>query len=141
MYPDLETNIPRSLMRFCDFEFADDTALFPTQEQIKLYLQRYAREVEHCILFSHNVSNITRHTSHIRGKWTIEGRRLDREEVFIHSFDAVVLASGHQRVPRWPQVKGFELWSQRFPQSFIHSKDFRSAERFRQKVFQDSRPS
>jgi hypothetical protein len=50
------------------------------------------------------------------------------------TFDAVIVASGHYNVPWFPSIPGMVDFDEKFPGKILHSKGFRSRERFGGKV-------
>ncbi|KAJ1338610.1 trimethylamine monooxygenase [Microdochium nivale] len=47
-----------------------------------------------------------------------------------HTFDAVVVASGHYHVPRVPDLPGLQAWREAHPGSVSHAKAYRTPDRF-----------
>lgn len=50
-------------------------------------------------------------------------------------FDALVVATGHYNVPWFPDIPGLIEYDERFPGRILHSKHFRSADKFKGKVW------
>ncbi|OAA66669.1 thiol-specific monooxygenase [Niveomyces insectorum RCEF 264] len=46
------------------------------------------------------------------------------------TFDALVVATGHYNIPFFPEIQGLVAYNDRFPGRVIHSKHFRSADKF-----------
>nr|OQO26084.1 hypothetical protein B0A51_05814 [Rachicladosporium sp. CCFEE 5018] len=132
LYDRLETNIPRDLMGFSDLDWPKDTQLFPKHETVLEYIEQYAEDVRHLIAFRAQVNSV-----HPEGtKWhvnvtvpQISGSRTVQH----HTFDAVIVASGHFDVPNVPAVAGMESWVQAYPGSILHSKYYRTPEQYADK--------
>src|SRR4051794_3982165 len=89
VWPGMHTNTSRAMTAFSDFPAPAEHPLHPAAEQIHAYLEAYARAfgvVDH-IRFETPVAQV-------RPGWTVDGE----------PFDAVVVASGRFRRPRWPGV-------------------------------------
>lgn len=140
MYERLETNIPRSLMRFSDLAFPEDTQLFPKHETVLEYLKSYAGDVKHLIEFETQVVDVRLLAGEERGKgveddkWRVRTRKLVSGESKEEIYDAVVVASGHFDVPYLPDIPGIKEWNEKYPGSISHSKYFRKPEEFKGKV-------
>ncbi|KAK5251540.1 monooxygenase, partial [Cryomyces antarcticus] len=100
LYERLETNIPRTLMRFSDFDFPVDAQLFPTHETVTKYLDDYAEDVKDVIVFGVQVLDVRLVGGEERSeKWRVKTKPVvshcnrdagEKEEIF----DAVVVANG-----------------------------------------------
>lgn len=89
VWPGMRTNTSRAMTAFSDFPAPVDHPLHPAAEQVRAYLQAYARAfgVTGRIRFGTPVHDV-------RPGWTVDGER----------FDAVVVASGRFRRPRHAPV-------------------------------------
>ncbi|KAF1991202.1 FAD/NAD(P)-binding domain-containing protein [Aulographum hederae CBS 113979] len=130
IYDRLETNIPRSLMRFSDHCFSDDTQLFPKHATVQDYLERYADPIRHLVQFRKQVSSVRLHqadslTDHSKDEWKINLTDLDSNEESTQIFDAVIVASGHFITPFIPDIPGIREWESQHPGSITHSKFYR----------------
>ncbi|KAH8646101.1 hypothetical protein BX600DRAFT_477151 [Xylariales sp. PMI_506] len=69
------------------------------------------------------------------GEWVLTLRKelANHNYWWQESFDALVVASGHYNVPWFPEIPGLIEYDERFPGRIIHSKHFRSAEKFKGK--------
>jgi len=133
LYDRLETNIPRPLMGFSDLDWPEDCQLFPEHEKVLEYIERYANDVRHLIEFRTQVLDV-RLTA--EKKWAVTVQPVSRgrrDPVIKHTFDAVIVASGHFNVPFIPDVRGFKEWSERYPGSMSHSKFYRTPEAYADK--------
>lgn len=133
VYDSLETNIPNSLMQFCEFPFPLGTALFPTHRVVKEYLHRYAEELRPLMRLHSQVLDISLSRSP-KVEWTVTWRDIKSDKVSTARFDGVVVANGHYNEPNIPAIPGLEEWNRRYPGSIIHSSVYRRAEPFTNKV-------
>ncbi|KAI5459229.1 hypothetical protein BGZ63DRAFT_491322 [Mariannaea sp. PMI_226] len=71
----------------------------------------------------------------INGEWTLTLRKAvnSRNYWWRESFDALVIASGHYNVPWLPNIPGLLEYDAKFPGAIIHSKHFRTGEKFKGK--------
>jgi cation diffusion facilitator CzcD-associated flavoprotein CzcO len=134
VYDSLETNIPSSMMQFCDFPFPDGTALFPSHTVVKDYLHNYAEELRDIIKFQSLVLDISVSARQPRTEWTVAWRDLQTNQVSNAKFDAVIVANGHHNDPYVPVIPGLAEWDQMYPGSIIHSSLYRRADSFINKV-------
>ncbi|KAJ5639658.1 uncharacterized protein N7484_007520 [Penicillium longicatenatum] len=130
VYDSLETNIPSSMMQFCDFPFPDGTALFPSHTVVKDYLHKYAEELRDIIKFQSLVLDISVSARQPRTEWTVAWRDLQTNQVSNAKFDAVIVANGHHNDPYVPVIPGLAEWDQMHPGSIIHSSLYRRADSF-----------
>ncbi|KAI9780103.1 MAG: hypothetical protein M1816_003188 [Peltula sp. TS41687] len=134
MYDDLETNIPLPLIQFSDLSFPEGTQLFPHREEVLRYLEEYAREILDLIQFETQVLDVRLDSQDKHDIWVVTTKNLVSEQVREASYDAVVIASGHYNVPHIPDIKGISAWNQKCPGAVMHSKLYRTPERFREKT-------
>ena len=134
MYDRLETNIPNFLMRHSDKPFPADSQLFPQRDIVTQYLDEYADDVRHLIKFRSQVLDVQRKT---RGTgstaWLIRSQNLVTKEETNARYDAVAVASGHYTVPHVPDIAGVREWSETYPGTVSHSKNYRRPEEYRGK--------
>ena len=125
MYDDLETNLPKQLMRFSDQAFDEALPLFPRHNDVQAYLEHYAKDVHHLISFHTRVEDAGPLPSPHGTGWKLQLKPSagDTESAI---FDALVVASGHYNVPSIPPIPGLEAWNSAFPNSITHSKFFRN---------------
>ncbi|KAJ5910054.1 hypothetical protein N7504_004697 [Penicillium tannophilum] len=133
VYDSLETNIPSSMMQFCDFPFPAGTALFPSHVVVKEYLHRYAEDLRDLIKFQTLVLDVSVSARHPRTEWTVTWRDLKTNQVSDAKFDAVIVANGHHNDPNVPVIPGLAEWDQMYPGSVIHSSLYRRADSFTNK--------
>jgi cation diffusion facilitator CzcD-associated flavoprotein CzcO len=109
VWPGMRTNTSRELTAFSDFPPPQDYPLHPAAEQIREYLESYARTyaVVERIRFGTRVHAV-------RPGWTVDGE----------PFDAVVAASGRFRAPRFPPTVAD------FAGDLLHTYDYPGADAF-----------
>ncbi|KAJ5162256.1 Flavin monooxygenase FMO [Penicillium capsulatum] len=132
IYDSLETNIPNSMMQFCDAPFPVGAALFPAHSVVRDYLHEYAEELRPFIQFQSLVVDITLQ-KHARPEWTVTWRDLKTGRTSSGKFDALVVANGHHNDPYIPDLPGMVEWDRAYPGSIVHSASYRRAETFANK--------
>lgn len=60
MYKHLDTNIPKHLMRFNDYDFPSNAPLFPSRSNVLEYIQEYAKPVEKCVRYNSRVTSVSK---------------------------------------------------------------------------------
>jgi cation diffusion facilitator CzcD-associated flavoprotein CzcO len=116
-YRSLHINSEARVSSFIDFPFEPGTPLYPNAARMERYFRDYA---EHFGLTSRIRFN-TRVTALVPEG---EGYRVETEGGGAEHFDGVVVATGHQSVPRHPpQVKGFAG-------RYLHAHAYREPEPF-----------
>lgn len=105
LYDSLTTNLPHPVMAYTSFSFPPSTPLFPPAATVQTYLEAYAANFD---LLPHIHFRTSVHRAHWNSptkKWRVQtsaGESLD--------FDLVIVANGHYRVPRYPDVPGISDW-------------------------------
>ncbi|KAI9676397.1 MAG: hypothetical protein M1817_000554 [Caeruleum heppii] len=107
MYDLLETNIPRSLMRYSDLAFPDDLQLFPSRQAVLQYLERHAEDVQPMLRLGMQVLDVSRspRPQHAH-QWLLKIKQLSTNMETESRYDAVIVASGHYNVPFIPTITG-----------------------------------
>lgn len=136
VYDFLETNIPQTLMNYCDKPFPEGCALFPTHATVLRYLEEYAEDLSEHLVMSTQVLKVSKVGDDAGGPrcWEVETRDLRSGEVARRQFDAVLVASGHYNDPFVPDIPGLAEFEKRFPGSISHSKFYRRPDQFKDKV-------
>ncbi|PYH42705.1 putative flavin dependent monooxygenase [Aspergillus saccharolyticus JOP 1030-1] len=132
IYRDLETNLPKEIMRYSDKLFKAKTQVLPKHATVKEYLQEYAEEIRHLIQFETQVSDVRKEVLG-EGSWSVTTRSLRTGDTKTNSYDAVVVASGHYDLPFTPDIPGITHWNETYPGVISHSKLYDCAEQFRDK--------
>ena len=119
-YRSLHLNSEVRVTAYKDFPFPADGPLYPDHEGMRRYLEAYADQFDlrQHIRFHSRVTSVC-----AAGKrWRVElGDAASTE------FDAVVVASGHQGLPKHPE------WRADFSGEYLHSHAYRVPEPFRDK--------
>jgi cation diffusion facilitator CzcD-associated flavoprotein CzcO len=123
-YQSLHLNSENKVTAYEDFPFPPGSPLYPDHVQVTAYLRAYA---EHFAVMPH-----IRFNSPVTTVEPVDhaGQRTWRVEVSgqaAETFDAVVVASGHQNVPRHPPFAG------EFTGQYLHAHDYRVPEPFKGK--------
>lgn len=130
MYEKLETNIPRGLMGFQDFDWPVDSQLFPKHETVLQYIENYGRDVQDLVQYETQVVDVVPASSSNTGSWMVTGKNLRTKEERQEEFDAVIVANGHFIVPYIPDIPNIREWNKLHPGRISHSKYYRRPEEF-----------
>ena len=116
-YRSLHINSEARVSSFVDFPFPPDTPLYPDTTQMEQYFREYAEHFDlvRRVRFNSRVVSVER----VEEKYVVN---LGDGSSF--GFDGVVVASGHQSIPRHPS--GVE----EFKGEYIHSHTYRVPEQF-----------
>lgn len=135
IYKLLETNIPRSLMRYSEMDFPDNVQLFPKHDDVQQYLEVYAQDVRDLVSFNTQVIGVRKTgvrdgdgPGNITAGWQVETLHLPSGRQTTNIYDAVVVGSGHYSVPHIPDIPGASNWNAKYPGSISHSKYYRIPE-------------
>ncbi|TIA01315.1 putative flavin dependent monooxygenase, partial [Aureobasidium pullulans] len=136
LYDRLETNIPRTLMGYSDFDWPEDSQLFPKHETVTKYLEDYAADVKHLIHFNTQVLDISLAATKEDGQetWSVKTQKVQHkmiEDAKVQTYDAVVVANGHFAVPFIPQIKGMKEWAEKYPGAISHSMYYQKPEDYK----------
>ena len=120
-YRSLTTNTSARMMAFSDFPMPHALPEFPARADVLQYLNDYADHfnLRSCIQFNTCVETVEPADD---GGWTVHlaGSSLPQH------FDAVVVASGFYREPRWPSLPGLDTFRGRV----MHSGAYQGPEPF-----------
>ena len=103
LYDSLTTNLPLPTMAYTDFSFPPSTPVFPHASVVQAYLRAYADHFQLKPLIDFNTS--VRRVRWTPPKWTVQ---LSTGK--IRMFDLLVVANGHHRMPRYPDIPGLSDW-------------------------------
>ena len=119
-YKSLHLNSEAKVTAYRDFPFPEGSPLYPDHRQVRRYLESYADAfgIRPHIRFHARVNAVTRDGE----RW-----RVRLHDGSTDSFDAVVVASGHQNAPSHP------AWREQFTGEYLHSHTYRVPEPFRDK--------
>jgi thioredoxin reductase len=139
-YAGLKNNVPTSLMYSSLGPWPAGTDNYTAQGNLEIYIQRLAADhrVDQVTRYHTRVDEVLKHSG--SNQWTIRTVKLDYgdkshpviEQVW--QFDAVVVSSGHYNMPRTPEIEGLSNWKQLFGERILHSKQYRSPDKYRQKT-------
>ena len=123
-YQSLHLNSENKVTAYEDFAFPEGSPLYPDHAQVSAYLRGYAKHfgVMPHIRFGSQVTAVKPVEQGGRQMWLVE----------VHGqsagvFDAVVVASGHQNVPRHPP------FAQQFEGQYLHAHNYRVPDPFKGK--------
>ena len=119
-YKSLHLNSEVAVTAYRDFPFPAGGPLYPKHEGVSRYLQSYAEhfDLRRHIRFRSRVADVSP---------AGEGWRVTLADGTHAEFNAVVVASGHQGVPKHPE------WRNDFTGEYLHSHTYRVPEPFRDK--------
>ncbi|KAK9369693.1 hypothetical protein V1509DRAFT_618837 [Lipomyces kononenkoae] len=118
-------------MLFDNPTYGKEFTYFAHRSAIADFLQHYAKEFEHLISYNSNVSDVRKED----GVWVVtyqigEAGSSPRKE----TFDAVVVATGYFNLPYIPDVKGIAEYAEKYAESVLHSKSYRTPEPYKDKT-------
>ena len=121
-YRSLTTNTSARMLAFSDFPLPRDLPDFPARSDVLQYLNDYADyfDLRTCIQFNTLVEKLEPTDDH---RWALQ---LQSGSSLPKIFDAVVVASGFYREPRWPALPGLDTFTGRV----IHSSMYQGPEDF-----------
>ncbi|KAK7405496.1 hypothetical protein VNO78_06847 [Psophocarpus tetragonolobus] len=131
IYVSLRTNLPRALMSFRDFPFLrsrHDPRTFPSHEEVLRFLNLFSDRfgIRQLIRFGTRVVRVERENE----EWVVESLDRSSDSVTREVFEAVVVCSGHNSIPRIAEIEGIERWK-----GFqMHSHNYRVPQPFRHQV-------
>ncbi|MED6146480.1 hypothetical protein PIB30_034802 [Stylosanthes scabra] len=131
LHVSLRTNLPRALMSFTDYPFLrteSDPRTFPRHDEVLRYLNRFADEfgVRGVTRFNTRVSRVER----VKEEWVVESVTRGSESVSREVYEAVMVCSGHNTVPRVAEIDCIE----NFRGFQMHSHNYRAPGRFRDQI-------
>lgn len=133
MYDELHANIPKTMMKFSDADFPRESWAFPSRHDIQKYIVRYSQDVRDLIKFCVQVKSVQLRVEGDDDRWQVEAQSIIDGEVLSETFDAVVVANGHYSTPFVPNIKNISTFHEAHPSVIIHSKNYHSADIFRDK--------
>ncbi|PIL23504.1 hypothetical protein GSI_14816 [Ganoderma sinense ZZ0214-1] len=108
LYDSLTANTPHPLMCYSSYLFLPATPLYPRAKVVLDYIEDYARHFDLNQHIRLNTSVLAVHWDASSSKWDVTVSGKGGEETI--GFDLVLVANGHFRVPRIPEVKGLAEW-------------------------------
>lgn len=123
MYQGLVTNLPIELMCYPDLPFPEQNTSFVSSEEVLRYYQWFADEfdLKKYVKFSHHVVRVR---PLLDEKWEVIVRNLRLDTYETHTFDAVLVCSGHFHSSFVPEYDGQGTFTGRQ----FHSHDYRRPE-------------
>ncbi|CAD0083823.1 unnamed protein product [Aureobasidium vineae] len=123
-------------MGFSDFDWPQDSQLFPKHETVTQYLEDYAADIKHLIHFNTQVLDINLAGTKQDGQdiWSVKTQKVQHntQEAAVETrYDAIVVANGHFAVPFIPQIKGMKEWAEHYPNAISHSMYYKKPEDYK----------
>jgi len=128
VWPAMRTNTSRVMTAFSDLEYPAGTSVYPKNQDVRSYLQRYAEafDLTSRIRLQSQVDRLARSSD---GKgWQVDVRSSDGTRQSA-TFAKVVVANGRHRKPQTPTVPGLDQFSGRL--GATHTFAYKSPERYR----------
>ncbi|KAI6166939.1 hypothetical protein EDD17DRAFT_1469324 [Pisolithus thermaeus] len=125
LYDSLTTNLPHPIMAFTSHSFPPSTSLFPPAKVVLDYLKSFAHRFDLLPLIRFN-------TTVTSAKWDNARWLVSTSTREILAFDHVIVANGHYRLPRIPNIPGVDHWLRTRKAS--HSAWYRSPQALGHKV-------
>lgn len=115
-YDDLHINTDTYLTQLRDYPFKEGVADYAHHTEMLEYLCGYARNfgVDKLVRFNSKVTRLTPLPASAGGGWDVEVNDGETSR-----FDAVVVATGHLHLPRWPDLPGT------FAGEYMHAARYR----------------
>lgn len=122
----MRTNTSRVMSAFSDLDHAADVAIYPRQDQMLAYLERYAANFDlvRRIRFGTRVERLEAAPD---GRWLLRLRK--RNEVVEETFSHVIVATGAQARPLVPDIPGIEGFTGAL--GIAHTAQYEGADRYR----------
>ena len=111
LYPGLHTNLPVPQMTYPNIPYPAGTHLLPSHEHVESYLVSYAHRYDLLpyIRFHHKVLNTSWLGTPETGLWNVTFSD-HRNETHYSTFEHLIVATGHNHVPREPSWPGQDVW-------------------------------
>lgn len=109
IYDSLTTNLPHPIMSFAALPFPPSTPVYPPRKPVEDYLDSFATcfDLSPNIRLNTTVENVERDESNLFWRVRVSGHGYGDGWL---KFDKVVVANGHYRFPRFPDVPGLDEW-------------------------------
>ncbi|OJA11696.1 hypothetical protein AZE42_02111, partial [Rhizopogon vesiculosus] len=103
LYDSLTTNLPHPIMAYTSYSFPPETPLFPRAHVVQTYLESYATHFNLMPLIRFGTMVVNARWESMQWMVTLS----DGEHL---AYDHLVVANGHYRIPRIPDVPGLADW-------------------------------
>ncbi len=129
VWPSMHTNTTRTLTAFSDFPHVPGTPIYPSNQTMLGYLQRYAdaHGLTPNIRTEARVERIAR-TDH-GASWLVESRANGSELASRETFSHVVVATGRYQQPIIPGIPGLDAFSG--AGGVIHTRNYKDPDSYR----------
>lgn len=135
MYKNLRTNLPKEVMAFPDYPFEASLPSFVTHQQVRDYLESYAKEFDimKYVKLETSVERVNPvKLSNGTTEWNVQVCKAGQPSINHHEYsvDAVIVCNGHYSVPLLPDDVCLDL----FEGLVLHSHNYRHAETFSERT-------
>lgn len=97
-------------MAYTSFSFPPSTPLFPPASTVLEYMKAYTAHFELTPHIRLNTPVLSATRDNISGKWTVTVRPAQANSDETITFDHLIVANGHYRIPRFPSTPGLTAW-------------------------------
>lgn len=108
MYQGLHTNLPKEIMHYPDYPFAESTHSYLSASDVLKYYQSYAEnfDLKKFIKFEHHVLRvrpITLNNGSNEEMWEVIVKDLKHDKIETFHFEAILVCNGHYNSPHIPE--------------------------------------
>ncbi|KAJ7754446.1 hypothetical protein B0H16DRAFT_744543 [Mycena metata] len=103
LYDSLTTNLAHPVMCFPSFSFPPATPIFPVASRVQSYLESYADHFKLTPFI--RLNTVVTDVRRVSSKWLVQLNHSETSE-----YDLVIVANGHHKIPRYPNVHGLQDW-------------------------------
>ncbi|KAF8218214.1 hypothetical protein K438DRAFT_1657096 [Mycena galopus ATCC 62051] len=149
VWESLESNAPAPIQQITEIPWPSGTPWHLPHRTLARYLRAFAsfhgvnsNDASPDIAYNTRVELVEKRydeDGQERG-WTLTLKRLERvanstkATWWTEDFDAIVVATGRYNAPNIPPISGLEDWAEKFPESIIHSRQYRRPQPFTSKT-------
>ncbi|KAJ7449225.1 hypothetical protein FB451DRAFT_1287859 [Mycena latifolia] len=146
VWESLESNAPAPIQQITELPWPPGTPWHLPQRTLGRYLRAFAsfhgvnsNDANPDIAYNTRVELVQKRYDEAGREygWTLTLKRLERTGTgsskatwWTEDFDAIVVATGRYNAPNIPSISGLKDWALRFPQSIIHSRQYRHPQPF-----------
>ena len=120
-------------MCFQDFPMSEETDFYPHHTKIMEYLNHVVATERLDSLIHYRT--IVENAEYDGNVWKVTVHDVQKDVHYTEEYDAIVIATGHYTVPFVPDIPGLREQSKKGHSQFVHSRDYRNADPYKDKVF------
>ena len=128
VWPAMRANTSRAMTSFSDLAYPAGTAVYPTNQEVGVYLRRFAalHDLDRHVRLGTRVDRVSRDAP--SGEWIVRATAADGTSS-VERFDRVVAATGRYHQPSIPDVPGLQSFSG--SGGVVHSVAYKDPDRYR----------